>query len=71
MLIILGPESASGTFYASSLSLLEVLSSFLKTVIMSVKGSQETTVMIDLVVLIILGLESASGTFYASSLSRF
>ena len=48
-----------------------VLSFIINTVIMSMKGSQDTTVMIDLVVLIILGPESVSGTFYVSNLSRF
>ena len=48
-----------------------VLSFIINTVIMSVKGSQDTTESIDLVVLINLVLESASGTFSTSSLSRF
>ena len=48
-----------------------VLSFIIKAVIMSVKGSQDTTESIDLVVLINLRPESASGTFYVSSLSRF
>ena len=47
-----------------------VLSFMIKTVIMSVKGSQDTTESIDLVVLINLVSESASGTFSTSSLSR-
>ena len=48
-----------------------VLSFIINTVIMSVKGSQDKTEMIDLVVLINLSPESASGTFYVSMLSRF
>ena len=48
-----------------------VLSFIINTVIMSVKGSQDTTESIDLVVLINLVPESASGTFSTSSLSRF
>ena len=48
-----------------------VLSFIINTMIMSVKGSQDTTESIDLVVLINLVPESASGTFSTSSLSRF
>ena len=48
-----------------------VLSFIINTVIMSVKGFQDATESIDLVVLINLVSESASGTFSTSSLSRF